>query len=330
MKFNFFKKKKPEPQRRAPRKASNAWLRKVAKDPSSKELVERMVQTNPVIQAAIIEYKTGITIDARDIRIFTPLEALQQLVTAKAIKNLTSDAEFISMVEDALVAEVRQDYGRRLGLGKGQRGIPNNLNGPDGSPYVDGGRPMDILTMIDTVERLRARVGGGGGTLATLLNSPVAVELVKTIIPLLVGSRNGQSNDASANYWVGKADGSVVEMNKEAYDEYLKQASQLTSKGAAPNAETGPKASSEAQSQKAAVSAKATGLEQPPASSIHSDNPPLAASPPGPAPTAESSNGGTAARTKVGGGNEARPSCDNESVRTPCPGEASDRGTVKG
>jgi hypothetical protein len=295
--FGIFKKKKPEPQRRAPRKASNAWLRKVAKDPSTKELLERMIQTSPVIQAAIIQFKTGITVDPRDIRISSPMEALEQLVTAKAIKNLVSDTEFISMVEDALVAEVRLDFGRRLGLGKGQR--PNNLNGPDGWSYADGGRPMDILTMIDTVHRLEARFGGGGGTLATLLNSPVALELVKTVLPLLFGNRDGQASEAAATFRVGKADGSIIEMTKEGYEEYLKQASQLTSKGAAPNAETGPKANSVAQSQKAAISAKSNGLEQSPASSIHPGNPPPAA-PPVPAPTAGSSSGGTAARTKVG------------------------------
>jgi hypothetical protein len=280
-------KRVPEPQKRS-RKKTNQWLNRVAREPSSRALVESMLRNNPVLQAAVVSHITGVELDPAAIKIETPQEAFRQHVINEAIRELSRDQEFMRMAKDMVMDMIYENAPDLLGLAKGH---------PDaraGMSQMQGSRQPDIFEMADTVDRVRAKFGGGGGTLATLLNSPLALELVKTLVPLFFGNRNGQSNDASATYSVGQADGTVIEMTKEAYEQYLKQAAQLASQGAAPNAEIGPNANPAAQSQKPTVPPTVPGPEAPQAASVQNDDDPPAASTAVPVQPVEPSGSGTA------------------------------------
>jgi hypothetical protein len=222
MKITWPPRKKQVRQRRSPRRTASPWLRTVVKEPSTKRLVENMVQSNAVLQAAIVAEMTGITIDPRDIKIASPEEAFEHFIINEALKDLAKDRDFIAMAKEVVMDMIYESASRHFGLGKGQHGGRGNNSGDGrpGSPHVEGSGQVDLLSMIDMVERLKAKVGNGS-TLETLLKSPVLIELVKTVIPTLLSRvRNQQQGQTTlpSDLIEVEVDGELVEMTMRGYE----------------------------------------------------------------------------------------------------------------
>lgn len=197
--------KKPAREPRTRPRNSSPWLRKIAKEESTKKLIDGMVQNNAVIQAAIVYEATGIEIDPADIKILTPQEAFEQALVAEVIKDLSNDKDLIERAKRIMMERARQDIGKHFGLDDGYAGQP----------------PKDWMAEFEKFEAFRARLGGGSA-LQTVLNSKVLTELIKTIVPLIVGGQPGAQIGAKQppDMFVVEIDGQLVEMTPQEYDAY--------------------------------------------------------------------------------------------------------------
>ena len=75
--------------------ATSPWLRRVAKEDSARELVLKLIETNPILRAHIISDLTGIEIDPEDIHVDTPQERFERAVINRALKAPSRDRELI-------------------------------------------------------------------------------------------------------------------------------------------------------------------------------------------------------------------------------------------
>jgi hypothetical protein len=209
--FRLFR-RKPAPRRRR-RSATSPWLRRIIKEDSSKKLIERLVQDNPVVQAAIVHGLTGIDINPADIRIETPEEAFERIIFNAAIKDLARDERFIEEAKQILMDRAYDSIGGFLGRGGKQRG------GPTGSQNSGAAGRLDPLYILDLAKQIKAKVGNGS-TLETLMKSPVLIEIIKTIIPALLSRVNNQQQGQTAppcDLINVEMDGQLIEMTRRGY-----------------------------------------------------------------------------------------------------------------
>jgi len=242
--MNLFGKKEkvvPAPKRRSRNKPS-MWMRAATK--TSDPLLQKIRDTSPTMQAAIISKITGVPFTKEDIPISDPLKAMEARVTEAAMKDIENDEDFIESYKDGMLENLytKSGAGRRRMFRRG-RGDGQEFEGM-GSPAYGGFDPTNPLAMFDLVDQLKERIGGGSA-IDKLANSTVLSDIVKVVIPALMGGKGGQQNVpqiAPRPAMVAvEVDGQLVEMTRQGYEIYKKQREQLLLQGGGKVAEPPPR-----------------------------------------------------------------------------------------
>ena len=217
-------------KRRKVKKTS--WLDKAAENASP--LVDKMKDENTVLQAAIVQHITGISINPSDIHIKTPEEAMEERVMRSALMDIDKDPEFLDTAKEAMLERIRN--GSASGRKKRRFNISDDEYGDDlRYGYMGSGNGyQDPLEVINTYRNMaEAFKGENKGGLSGVLESPMALELVK-LLPQFFGKGGGNSAPQqqaqvapSQQLCQIEVDGQWVEMTKQGFEVYKRQKAQL-------------------------------------------------------------------------------------------------------
>lgn len=223
----LFGRSQPPPLPRRRRNRTSSWLAREAK--ASENLIQKVKQGSPKLQAAIVTKATGVPLEKEDIRLTDPSEEIESRVAEAAMKDIETDPDFIQAYKDSIIDKIyakggvpaRRRLMRRQDLQEGEQ-----LEGID--PYGYQNQPQTPLEMIDMVDAIKEKVGGGG----TMRGITDIVTSLAPILPLLLGSKNGGNQSvpqiaAPANLVAVEVDGQLVEMTRQGYEIYKRQRDRL-------------------------------------------------------------------------------------------------------
>ena len=218
--MRIFEKNQQEPQPKRRRQRKNKWLVKAAA--TMEPALDAMVKSNPLLQAAVLSKATGITIEPKDI--LNPEQAFEAAVTAAALPEMLKDVEYMEEAKNLMLDRM---YAKGTGHRRLTRpGRGGDGNGSDGEfpPGGYGNGPMTPMQMVDEVDQLKERLGGGG-SLKTLSESPVIMQLIQTFAPLLLGGGKNASPPPQIqgpSLIAVEVEGKLVQMTMDGYEVYKK------------------------------------------------------------------------------------------------------------
>jgi hypothetical protein len=167
---------------------------------------------------------TGIPVSAADIKPESAADAFQSKIILAAMDKIDQTPELIEEATEMMLDKIsREGRTRRRPRGDGQE-----FEGM--VPAYGGFDPSNPLAMFDLVDQLKERIGGGSA-IDKLANSTVLSDIVKVVIPALMGGKGGQQNVpqiAPRPAMVAvEVDGQIVEMTRQGYEIYKRQREQL-------------------------------------------------------------------------------------------------------
>ena len=234
--FGNRKQQSAEPPPRRRRQRRNQWLSKAAATLEPK--LNDMVSTNALLQAAVLSKATGIAFESKDIKIQSPEEAFEAAVTTAALSEATKDKDYMEEAKEVMLDRM---YAKGTGHRRLTRPGSRGGDGSDGEfppGYNPGYDPNDPIHILDKADEIKERVGGGGGTLKAVLDSPVIMQLITTFAPMFLG---GGKTAAPPPQIQGpsliavEVDGKIVQMTMEGFEVYKKmRQEQLLLNGAPP------------------------------------------------------------------------------------------------
>jgi hypothetical protein len=220
--FNLFSSRSNNGRKK--KKKTNQWFRDAVKSDTTKELLGTLQKTNSTVQAAIISKATGITIDPKDIKVQTSTQKFEDMIAEKAMEEIAADpnSEFVENAKQAMIFKLA---GSNKGL------FTRNMMNPDGddSEYgpMTGGYfgPMgnSILEVMDQIDEIKERVGGKNA-IAQIGNSEVLIELIRQIMPAILGKNAPAPGPTPTSQTIMvDIDGNLIEMTRQVYQIYKAQ-----------------------------------------------------------------------------------------------------------
>jgi hypothetical protein len=85
-------------KRNKSKKTTNKWLEKQAKTEEARNMVKDM-ESNPVIQAAIVREITGIPVDPKDFVNIDPVKRMDDVITRKMLFEMNQDEELKEQIK---------------------------------------------------------------------------------------------------------------------------------------------------------------------------------------------------------------------------------------
>ena len=132
-------------KRNKSKKTTNKWLEKQAKTEEARNMVKDM-ESNPVIQAAIVREITGVPVDPKDYINIDPMKRVEEVITRQMLLEMSQDDELKEQVKLEMLQKGyrdnkingREDYNE---MGEFSRMMPGQMPDYGFNPY----NPLSIF-----------------------------------------------------------------------------------------------------------------------------------------------------------------------------------------